>query len=491
MPGLPSAWVRPHLLAMARPSWRKIADHGLDVALADAGVCVVVNLQQPGEHAFCGDGLDPHSSAGFAYDPDVLAAAGITHIASGWDDMGVPRMAVLARSVFFIDYAVNVLGGRAAVHCHAGLGRTGLVCAAYLVYSEHLSPQAAIAAVRAARPKAIQTRKQVAAVKRYARALADAAAVFVPSPALVELWRIDHATHCTTASESCTHWAHAAPKTPHTAAGVALPQPASLRDLLQRQELIVHGEERRELRYGPKAVLLLLRRLEAESRADAARALSDVAARVLPGTVRRTVADAGSWLWPEYSLQQSLNARLWHAVDEVPLVTVVSTLVSWLRFSLAHPLVEATSLNLGVYSPDCVGLAVHLMSAFDPILAACTPDEALAADKLLFWALAHGEAHVPLRLAALRQAIRDAAATKPKPVIVYTPRAGATEGLVSDLLFQAGATGPSSQAASSVAVNDSSISEPLSGSDSSDSGSDLPSPRSRSQAGTPIPHRPY
>lgn len=46
------------------------------------------------------------------------------------------------------------------MHCHAGLGRTGLSIACYLIYSEGLLASTAILLVRGKRPLSVQTRKQ-------------------------------------------------------------------------------------------------------------------------------------------------------------------------------------------------------------------------------------------------------------------------------------------------------------------------------------------
>lgn len=63
-------------------------------------------------------------------------------------------------------------GGRIAVHCRAGLGRSGMIAARLLV-EMGATPAAAMAAVRKARPGAIETEEQeayVRAVKRVAGA---------------------------------------------------------------------------------------------------------------------------------------------------------------------------------------------------------------------------------------------------------------------------------------------------------------------------------
>jgi len=51
-------------------------------------------------------------------------------------------------------------GGRIVVHCRAGLGRTGMIGARLLV-ELGVAPEAAIAAVRKARPGSIETAEQV------------------------------------------------------------------------------------------------------------------------------------------------------------------------------------------------------------------------------------------------------------------------------------------------------------------------------------------
>ena len=64
----------------------------------------------------------------------------------GWADYGVPTLQSLLGMVKVMDFALSE--GKVAVHCHAGLGRTGVLIACYLVYSRRLTGDQAIAYVR-------------------------------------------------------------------------------------------------------------------------------------------------------------------------------------------------------------------------------------------------------------------------------------------------------------------------------------------------------
>lgn len=147
-------WIVANQLAgMGRPGLVGEVDGDL-AAIAGAGVTHLVSLT---EEPFPRERLAPH---------------GIELHHFPIPDMGVPALATAARICRDVTRWMRQ-GSVVAVHCHAGLGRTGLVLATILVW-EGLSPQAAIDSLRAERKGYLQNRAQEFFVERFAEAYGQA-----------------------------------------------------------------------------------------------------------------------------------------------------------------------------------------------------------------------------------------------------------------------------------------------------------------------------
>jgi atypical dual specificity phosphatase len=141
------SWVIPDRLAgMPRPG--RDAPIDADAAfLEENGITLVVTLTEaplPGP---------PFSSRGIA----------LLHLPVR--DFSAPTTDQIGRFVARTSSAIGA-GGRVAVHCAYGMGRTGTFLAAYLVHTG-LSSRDAIAEVRRLRPGSVETAEQVAAVRAY------------------------------------------------------------------------------------------------------------------------------------------------------------------------------------------------------------------------------------------------------------------------------------------------------------------------------------
>ncbi|CAK5048693.1 unnamed protein product [Meloidogyne enterolobii] len=148
---------------MARPTERTFNEFNLIEQFKKEKIKTLINLQCVNEHDFCGPQLITHT--GFSYDPEILMSRQIYYYNFGIPDFGtisVHSILNIAKVIWF-----SLKKGRVAIHCHAGLGRTGTLIACFLVWAKGISTSEAIDFVRNARPNSVQSLEQINAVEEF------------------------------------------------------------------------------------------------------------------------------------------------------------------------------------------------------------------------------------------------------------------------------------------------------------------------------------
>lgn len=144
------SWIVPERLLACRYPWDRDALERLKAL----GVRGVVNLTER------------------RHDQALLAELEIFETHLPVPDLTPPSPEDIRTAIEVID-AAHAAGLPVAVHCAAGLGRTGTVMAAWLV-TQGFDADSAISRIRELRPGSIETDEQEEAVRDFARWLPDA-----------------------------------------------------------------------------------------------------------------------------------------------------------------------------------------------------------------------------------------------------------------------------------------------------------------------------
>jgi atypical dual specificity phosphatase len=139
-------WIDPSVVACAYPGTETEL-----AALAAQQVSVIINL---------------HTKS---HDQALLARYNLREIHLPTRDFTAPKPVDLKKGVTTIEEALKE-GRRVAVHCGAGLGRTGTLLACYFVH-RGMKPDQAIQHVRRLRPGSVETSSQIAAVSVFASSM--------------------------------------------------------------------------------------------------------------------------------------------------------------------------------------------------------------------------------------------------------------------------------------------------------------------------------
>ena len=306
--GLNSSHITPNLIAMQRPSTSLIHTHAIAQQFQQLNITAIINCQQTGEHALCGPGIQPH---GFSYHPDDLPHT--HHYNFGWVDMGTPPIERMLNIVQVMAMH-ETRGGRVAVHCHAGYGRTGMVIACYLVFAHHYSADMAITTVRQKREGSVQTKEQKRFCYRFEQYIKHLRQQYHITATTTASALLPFASSTSTSTSSPTlsatngNRAVALPPlspppasqpfqplspTPALPPSLSFPlQPYSLSSILTNQRLFLHGHERQHYRYISKLVSLLAAALDGQHERLCEEIEQRAVAVLAPGTRR----ERGSFL---------------------------------------------------------------------------------------------------------------------------------------------------------------------------------------------------
>ncbi|CEF60571.1 Protein-tyrosine phosphatase,receptor/non-receptor type domain and Dual specificity phosphatase, catalytic domain and Protein-tyrosine/Dual specificity phosphatase domain and Protein-tyrosine phosphatase, catalytic domain and Dual specificity phosphatase, subgroup, catalytic domain-containing protein [Strongyloides ratti] len=160
--GIYSNWITKNIIGMARPTEEAITKYKIIEQFKEKNIRTLINLQIINEHSNCGPFL---KSSGFSYDPEQFMSAGIYYYNFPIPDYEICTIKFIRSIMKVIHFSLNE--GNIAIHCHAGLGRTGTIIAAYFIWHDKLSYFKAIQIVRKNRPRSIQSKIQVEFLKQF------------------------------------------------------------------------------------------------------------------------------------------------------------------------------------------------------------------------------------------------------------------------------------------------------------------------------------
>ena len=124
-----------HLVIMGRPRGGEWLDDEM-MGLRQAQIQIVVSLLEPYEMVECG----------LTREPDVCAAHGLEYLALPISDRDVPESYHAVKTMVSYLYEQLCVGHGVAIHCRAGIGRSGLLAACVFVHG-NATPEQAFASI--------------------------------------------------------------------------------------------------------------------------------------------------------------------------------------------------------------------------------------------------------------------------------------------------------------------------------------------------------
>jgi cell division cycle 14 len=155
-------WITPHFLAFASPQHTpvdKIPEGSVEFKSLPTDLAAVdahPTLPQPFKNVLChfsdrNIGLVVRLNS-HLYSPSYFEALGIQHLDMIFDDGTCPPLSTVRKFIRLAHEMITVKKKGIAVHCKAGLGRTGCLIGAYLIYRHGFTADEVISFMRFMRP---------------------------------------------------------------------------------------------------------------------------------------------------------------------------------------------------------------------------------------------------------------------------------------------------------------------------------------------------
>jgi protein tyrosine phosphatase domain-containing protein 1 len=145
------------ILASQRPSDSIIESFKIIEQFKKHNIYSIFNLQEKGEHPYCGDPLTPN---GFSYNVETFTKNNINYYNFSWKDRTIPSIDIIENNILKMKEEINK-GKKIAVHCHAGLGRTAILIACFFIFYYKISASKAISIVRKYRKGTFTIKSQI------------------------------------------------------------------------------------------------------------------------------------------------------------------------------------------------------------------------------------------------------------------------------------------------------------------------------------------
>lgn len=154
-------WISPHFLAFASPQHQPVAPIPRDSPEYAALPSTIADLRSSRLPLPFKNVLEHFSTRGVGvvvrlnselYSPSYFTALGVGHIDMIFEDGTCPSLPLVRKFIKMSHEMINVRNKAIAVHCKAGLGRTGCLIGAYLIYRHGFTANEVIAFMRFMRP---------------------------------------------------------------------------------------------------------------------------------------------------------------------------------------------------------------------------------------------------------------------------------------------------------------------------------------------------